>query len=59
MVIKRFESENAKEVSASITAVPFYLKMGYGFKNGIKEPDGEGLVRMEKIRKNTGEGYEL
>ncbi len=38
------------EVPASITAVPFYLKMGYGFKNGIKDPDGEGLVRMEKIK---------
>ena len=38
------------EIPASITGVPFYLKMGYGFKNGIKEPDEEHLIRMEKFR---------
>ena len=36
------------EVPASLTAIPFYLKMGYQFKNGSREPDGELLVRMEK-----------
>ena len=39
------------EIPASITGVPFYLKMGYGYKNGIKEPDEEHLIRMEKFRK--------
>ena len=38
------------EIPASITGVPFYLKMGYGFKNGISEPDDEHLIRMEKFR---------
>ena len=38
------------EIPASITGVPFYLKMGYHFKNGIKEPDDEHLIRMEKNR---------
>ena len=36
------------EIPASITGVPFYLKMGYQFKNGISEPDEEHLIRMEK-----------
>jgi len=40
------------EVPASITAVPFYKKMGYDYKNGVAEPDEEGLVRMEKFRKD-------
>ena len=39
------------EIPASITGVPFYLKMGYDYKNGIKEPDEEHLIRMEKFRK--------
>ena len=38
------------EIPASITGVPFYLKMGYHFKDGISEPDEEHLVRMEKCR---------
>ena len=38
------------EIPASITGVPFYLKMGYGYKNGIKEPDEEHLIRLEKFR---------
>lgn len=38
------------EIPASITAVPFYIKMGYDFKSGICEPDGEGLLRLEKHR---------
>ncbi len=43
---------NAKriEIPASITAVPFYVKMGYTFKNGISEPDDELLIRLEKHR---------
>ena len=38
------------EIPASITGVPFYLKMGYNYKNGITEPDEEQIVRMEKFR---------
>lgn len=38
------------EIAASITGVPFYLKMGYHYKNGISEPDEEHLIRMEKNR---------
>ena len=38
------------EVPASVTAVPFYLKMGYRYKDGNREPDGEGLLRLEKRR---------
>ena len=30
------------EIPASITATPFYRKMGYDYKNGISEPDSEG-----------------
>lgn len=38
------------EIPASITATPFYRKMGYDYKNGITEPDGERLIRLEKFR---------
>lgn len=38
------------EIPASITGVPFYLKMGYHYKDGITEPDEEHLIRMEKFR---------
>ena len=41
------------EIPASVTAVPFYLKMGYRYKNGVAEPDEEGLIRLEKHRKPT------
>lgn len=37
------------EIPSSVTAVNFYRKMGYGFKDGGK-PDEEGLIRMEKQR---------
>ena len=36
------------EVGASLTAVPFYLKLGYAFKAGRTEMFG--VVRMEKRR---------
>ena len=39
------------EIPASITGLPFYLKMGYSYKNGITEPDEERLYRLEKHRK--------
>ena len=38
------------EIPASITGVPFYLKMGYHYKNGITTPDEEHLIRLEKYR---------
>ena len=38
------------EIPASVTGVPFYQKMGYHFKNGIREPDDEHIIRMEKNR---------
>ena len=37
------------EIPASITAVPFYKKMGYSCKNGINKADDEGIVRMENL----------
>lgn len=36
------------EVGSSLTAVHFYEKKGYEFKNGITDPDEYGVVRLEK-----------
>ena len=44
-----FLRANRIEIPSSITAVNFYRKMGYGFKDG-GEPDEEGLIRMEKLK---------
>ena len=38
------------EIPASITAAQFYRKMGYDYKNGIKELDDEQVYRLEKFR---------
>lgn len=38
------------EIPASITAVDFYRKMGYDYKNGIAETDEEWVYRLEKFR---------
>lgn len=38
------------EIPASITAVKFYKKMGYDYKNGIAGMDEEQLYRLEKFR---------
>lgn len=38
------------EIPASITAVEFYRKKGYEYKNGIKELDNERHYRLEKFR---------
>lgn len=46
-----FKRARRIEIPASITGVPFYLKMGYGYKNGIEVPDDEGLLRLEKFNK--------
>lgn len=40
------------EIPASITGLPFYRKLGYGFKPGGGQPDGEGLYRLEKYTGN-------
>lgn len=45
-----FLRANRIEIPASITATPFYIKMGYTYKNGISVPDEEGLLRLEKHR---------
>lgn len=39
------------EIPASITAVEFYRKQGYDYKNGIRELDEEQHYRLEKFRK--------
>ncbi len=38
------------EIPASVTACEFYKKMGYTYKNGVTEPDEEGIIRLEKYR---------
>lgn len=37
------------EIPASKTALHFYQKMGYDFKNGIDKVDSEELYRLEKF----------
>lgn len=39
------------EIPASITAVEFYRKRGYDYKNGVRELDDEQHYRLEKYRK--------
>ena len=43
------------EIPASLTAVEFYRKMGYDYKNGNSEPEDGFLYRLEKYR-STQEG---
>ncbi len=38
------------EIPASITACDFYRKFGFDYKNGVDQPDDEGLIRLEKYR---------
>lgn len=38
------------EIPASITAVGFYRRMGYEYKNGIAQLDDEQVYRLEKFR---------
>ena len=45
------------EIPASITAVGFYKKMGYNYKNGIAEIDDEQLYRLEKYRCSGFRGF--
>ena len=37
------------EIPASITAVEFYRKLGYDYKNGVKELEDGRLYRLEKF----------
>ncbi|MCM1538955.1 MAG: GNAT family N-acetyltransferase [bacterium] len=46
-----FLSAERIEIPASITAVEFYRKKGYDYKNGIRELDEEQHYRLEKYRK--------
>lgn len=39
------------EIPASITAVEFYKKQGYDYKDGINELDEEGHYRLEKFNR--------
>lgn len=45
------------EIPASVTAVEFYRKLGYDYKNGEKKTDGEGHYRLEKFRKTEGDKH--
>ncbi|MBO7395668.1 MAG: GNAT family N-acetyltransferase [Ruminococcus sp.] len=38
------------EIPSSITAVNFYRRFGYDYKNGIAEVDDEHVYRLEKFR---------
>lgn len=40
------------EIPASITAIEFYRKQGYDYKNGIRELNDEGHYRLEKFNIN-------
>lgn len=44
-----FTRANRVEVLSSITAYPFYEKMGYRHENGVKFLRKEGNFRMEKV----------
>lgn len=37
------------EIGSSLTAVDFYRKMGYEYKNGVTSLDKYGVIRLEKI----------
>jgi len=43
------------EIPASITACEFYRKLGYDYKDGIRQLDKDNLYRLEKF-KISGEG---
>ena len=48
-----FARANRIEIPSSITAVEFYKKFGYDYKNGVRELDGEGHIRLEKFKEVT------
>ena len=55
-IIEKLESDEyfrrawRTEVGSSLTAVQFYRKMGYEYKDGVTTPDQYGVVRLEKRR---------
>lgn len=61
MIIEALEADEyfsrawRTEVGSSLTAVNFYRKMGYEYKNGVTTPDEYGVVRLEKMN----EDYQL
>lgn len=54
LIVNRLEADDyfrrawRTEVGSSLTAVRFYRKMGYEYKNGVTEADADGTVRLEK-----------
>lgn len=42
------------EIPASITALEFYKKQGYDYKNRVKELDDESYYRLEKFNIKKG-----
>lgn len=45
---ENFTRAKRTELASSITAAGFYRKLGYHYKNGTAEPDGAGVIPMEK-----------
>ncbi len=45
-----FLHSSRAELCSSITAVEFYRKQGYEFKDGISVPDGNGVIKMVKAK---------
>lgn len=45
-----FLRANRIEIPVSITAIEFYKKQGYDYKNGVKKLDDEGHYRLEKFK---------
>lgn len=64
-IISVLESDNyfkrawRTEVGSSLTAVEFYRRMGYTFKNGITTPDEFHVVRLEKYNEACHNGCEV
>ena len=60
MIIEALEADEyflrawRTEVGSSLTAVNFYRKMGYEYKNGVTAPDECGTVRLEKRNTDVG-----
>ena len=50
-----FKRAERVEIPASITAVEFYKKQGYDYKNGVEELDDEGHYRLEKFNVRKGD----
>ncbi len=53
-----FLRANRVEIAASITGIEFYRKLGYAYKDGVKELDGDLLCHLEKFR-TDGKSIEI